>query len=96
MTLTKRDLFKWLARTARPRTISISFPFPAAITYEVGCDVGATLDCTTPNCSSCKPHTNRKHGKTLAETRTYDAAVTQKTKYQRWLGEFQKAEAEKT
>ena len=95
MALDKQQTLEWLGRTLRPRSIDIGFPFMAEDLFDVGCAVGAMKDCQNPHCSSCDPKTTPKHGVTLAESRTLATARVLTDKYQRWLDEFEAAEAAK-
>jgi len=93
MATTRREMYEWLRRTGPPRSIYIRFPSPNTVTFEVGCDVGWIIDCGLHQCSSCDPRKASRHGKTLAEARTFKRAQLLRDKYRRWLKDFKAAEA---
>ena len=97
MAVAKKEFFDWLATTKPPRRLTLDHPSRYDSLYEVGCDVGALVKCRqSPGCSGCDPKKSPQHGKTLAGARKYATAVGLRSKYYRWLQQFQAAEAETT
>lgn len=75
MALTKREFFDWLTTTRPPREITVNRPYDW---------------CTTRWGVSCSlPALGRFQGKTLSEPHNSASAEQHRSKYQRWLDEFE-------